>query len=158
MGEHHNITKAFTVLWAHWLCHITLCGAPHTLRTCTPWWLPELWCKTLDRQLMPSGPTTFTTMETDKKEDRLTLGMSELAVPLQLTTSQSETLNLNILLSCDPLTSEPMKIVAVSAAPGPFPEPPHLSCFWTCFQTNIQLWSVDSPLRFCQVMSQKTNY
>ena len=46
-----------------------------------------------------------------------TLGTSERAAPLQLTTHQSETQNL-ILLACDPLTTEPMKAVSVSATPG----------------------------------------
>ena len=67
-----------------------------------------------------------TTMETDDDEDRLTLGTSELAAPLQLTTPQSETQNWN-LLSCDPLTPEPMKVVAVSATLGPVVGPLHLS-------------------------------
>ena len=68
-----------------------------------------------------------TKTETDEDGDRLTLGTSELAAPLQLTTSQSEH-NLILLLSRDPLTPELMKVAAVSASPGPVVEPPLSSC------------------------------
>ena len=62
--------------------------------------------------------------QTETDEDRLTVGTSELSAPWQLSTVESETQNWNLLLSNDPLTPDPMKVVAVSAAPGPFVEPP----------------------------------
>ena len=53
----------------------------------------------------------------NRRKQTHTLGTSEPAVPLQLTTHQSKTQNL-VLLSCDSLTTEPMFVVSVSATPG----------------------------------------
>ena len=78
-----------------------LYGVAHTLRTRSPRWFPDFRCKTSDRQPTHSGPgiTTETDedgnrrrrakTETDEDKDRLTLGTSEVAAPLQLTTPQS---------------------------------------------------------------------
>ena len=73
----------------------------YKLKTRTPQWFPDPQCRTLDRQPKPSGPTTWhhnrdrqirkrVKTETDEDEDRLTLGTSEVAAPLQLTTPQSD--------------------------------------------------------------------
>ena len=70
-------------------------------------------------------------------------------------TSEWRRRNLTLLLSCDPLTPEPMKDAAVSAAPGPVVEPPQSSRSWTCFQENEWLRSVDSPLRLCQLVCRR---
>ena len=68
---------------------------------CMPQRYPDPQCWTLDRQLTPSGSTSWhydrdrqrcreMKMETDEDEDRLTLGTSEVAAPLQLMTPQSD--------------------------------------------------------------------
>ena len=76
-----------------------------TLRTRMPWWFPDPRCRTSNRQSTPSGPTTWhydgdkdgdrrrrtrAKTATYEHDDRLTLGTSEVAAPLQLTTSQSD--------------------------------------------------------------------
>ena len=71
--------------------------------------------RTDSRRTLEKTPGAST--KTDEDGDRLTLGTSKRAAPLQLT-SQSETQN---------LTPEPMKGVAVSATPGLVVEPSHLS-------------------------------
>ena len=63
-----------------------------------------------------SGLTTWD-YDRNRRKQTHTLGTSELAAPLQLTTHQSKTQNL-VLLSCDSLTTEPMFVVSVSATPG----------------------------------------
>ena len=50
-----------------------------------------------------------------------------------------------ILFSCNPLTPEPMKDAAVSAAPGPVVEPPQSSRCWTCFQENVGYEALSVP-------------
>ena len=66
----------------------------------------------------------MTKTETYEDEDRLTLGTSEVAAPVQLTLPQSDDDGTQFfLLSCDPLTPEPMNDAAVSAAAGPVEEP-----------------------------------
>ena len=53
-------------------------------------------------------------------------------------TSQHNKGNWIFLLSCDPLTPEPMKDAAVSTAPGPVVPPLPQSCrSSTCFQENV---------------------
>ena len=113
----------------------TFYGALHKLKTRTPQSLPKLRCGTSDRKPKPFGPTIWHSdgdrrrqgqTKTEKDEDSLTLGASKPTAPSQLTTPQSETQNLIFLLSRDSLIPESMKVVAVSAAPGPFVEPPHL--------------------------------
>ena len=134
-GRTSQDNKGLLTMSSPVLSHSTLYGVPHKLRTCTPRWSPGLRCTTSDRQLMHSGPTTW---YYDEDEYRFTLGTFALAAPLQLTTSQSKTQNFNLLLSYDPLTTEPLKVVAVFATPGLFIESPHLFYSWTCFQTNME--------------------
>ena len=62
------------------------------------------------------------------------------------------TQNLILLLSCDPLTPEPMKVAAVSAAAGPVSRP------WTCFQKKRKFMKRWQSLSLCQLVWQKTNY
>ena len=102
MGGRHNTTKAFN----YELTASELYGAPHKLRTRTPQWLPEPDEEYRTNSRRPLDQPPGTTTETDKDggrrrrrqtktetvedEDRLTVGTSELAAPLQLTTPQSE--------------------------------------------------------------------
>ena len=128
-----------------------------------------------------------TKTEVDEDEDRCTLGLSKVAAPFQLMTPQSNTdrgrwrrhthtgvewsgssltaedapkwrrQNLILHFPCDWLTPKPMKDAAVSATPGPVIEPSQLPRSWTYFQENEWLRNVNSPLRLCQLVWQKTN-
>ena len=63
-------------------------------------------------------------MGTSEGEYKLTLGTSEVAAALQLTTPRlTKTVIDTFFLSSSPLTPEPMKDAEVSAAPGPVVEP-----------------------------------
>ena len=130
MGGHHNTTKALR-LSSPVLSHSVIYGVRYkedTRRDCLQNFDAH---HRTDRRSILDQPLG-TAMKKD--EDRLTLRTSELAAPLQLTTPQSETQNLNLLLSGDPPTPEPMEVVTVSATSGPVVEAPHLSRPWTCFR------------------------
>ena len=135
VGRHHNATKAYQ-LWAERVYRI-----PHSTQYHTHWEHArnggpqnfDAQHRTDSRRPLDQPPGSTT--ETDKDEDRLTLGTSKVAAPMQLTTPRGETRNLNLHLSCDP---EPMKVVAASAAPDPVVEAPRLSRCRICFQTNVK--------------------
>ena len=130
MGEHYN--NGFLTMSSPDIFRSALYGVPLKLRTRTPWWFPDPRCWTSDRQPTSSGPTTWryagdrrrrrrTKTETAEDRDRLTLGTSESP------DDTPEWTQCLILLLCDPLTPEPVKVAAVSAAPGPVVEPPYPS-------------------------------
>ena len=157
MGGHHNTTKAFN----YELTGSELYGAPHKLGTRAPQWLPEPRCRASDKQPTPSGPTTWqddgdgqrrrqTKAEANEDWDsrrRRQSHSGDVRTDSSLTADDTpEWIQNLVLFSCDPLTPEPMKVAAVSATQGPVVEPPQSARFWTCFQANVGLWSVDSPL------------
>ena len=97
-------------------------------------------------------------METVEDEDSLTLGTSEVAAPFTADNTEEWRRRDLTLLSCDPLTPEPMKDAAVSAAVGPVVELPQSSRSRTCFQENEWFRSVDSPLELCELLWPNTDY
>ena len=66
--------------------------------------------------------------------------------------------NLILLLSCNPLTPEPMKDAACLCSPRSSRGTALVLSFLNLFSGKRWLWSVDSPLRLCQLVWQKTNY
>ena len=129
-----------------------LTGFYHILLS--PWWSPELLCTSLYRQLTHCGPTTWYYDEDGQTHSGDEQTGSSLAADdtLDWSTEQESSPLMQ------PMTPKPMKVVAVSATSGPVIEPPHLSHSRTCFQTCIEQWRVDSPLRSCQLVWQKINY
>ena len=111
------------------LTGFALYGVLQKLRTRTPRWFPDPWCRTSNRQPTPSGPTTCH-HDRDRRRRRQTKTEAEDGGRWRRTHSGDErtgssltaddtpqwTQNLILPLSCDPLTPEPMKAAAVSAA------------------------------------------
>ena len=141
MGEHHNTTKVFLTE----LTGSALYGVPHIPRTCTPQWFPCPRCWTSDRQPTSSGPTTWH-YDGDRRRQRQTHSGDKRSGSSLTADHTPEWRRRNLLLlSCNPLTPEPMKYAAVSTAPGPVVEPPQASRSWTCFQENIGYEALTVP-------------
>ena len=134
-----------------------LYGVPHTLRMRLLRWFPDPQRRPSKRQPTASGPTTWhhdgdrqrwrlTKTEADEDEDRLTLGMSEVAAPLQLTTPQSEHRTWPCYFSS----------IATRWLPSPWRlqqslqsqvqsfESPLSSRSWTCFQKKKKTWGYEA--------------
>ena len=96
-----------------------------------------------------SGLTTWD-YDRNRRKQTHTLGTSELAAPLQLTTNQSKT---KLGTSLMRLAGNWAHVRCISLRN---PRYGHLSSSWICFQKNVEEGSVDSPLRSCQLVRQKT--
>ena len=117
----------------------SLYGAPHKLRTHTPLWFPDPRCRTSGREPTPFGPTTWhydgdrwrrrqTKTEADEDEadgdgrrqrrrqsktnTESLWRRANWQLPYSWRPPPEWKQNLILLLSCNPLTPEPMKVAA----------------------------------------------